>query len=537
MVALAQHNAMITRKSGPRRAMQDYYSHALLSWLIFASTVPLTLASLPGSWSEGIYQLPLAVSAASRPARQPSMSSKAHRFSLRHVVYHGVYDNPNLHIRRDIPAPSPVDVASEEGTPDQPMVFRAKSKSEYIERMSDRSVRTVNSMYHEARAQGQSAMLDPSAWVIDEVQGPNTSDKDTVISLAKMAWNAYQEGPGVGEWQDMNKEPFNFSQSFGWDSDGLRGHIFVNEDNSTIIASLKGTTPAVFDGSGTTTKDKVNDNLFFSCCCGLGRLLWHSVCDCKTEAYTCNQTCLVTALKEKNHYYTASVELYGNITELYPNSQVWLVGHSLGGSTSALLGLTFGVPTTTFEAPGEAMAAARLGLPAPPSYYPSSHQARQYTGAYHFGHTADPIFMGSCNAATSACTLGGYAMESQCHTGHVCVYDTVGDKQWRVGAGYHKIATVIHDVIEAYDEIATCHYDDECVDCFNWKYFESNGSDSTTTSSFTTPSAAPTRTTTCQTPGWWGCLDETTTTSSGFTTTKTTETSSFPSTSCLRYGW
>ena len=223
-----------------------------------------------------------------------------------------------------------------------------------------------------------------------------------------------------------------------------------------------------------------------------------------TAAFTCNQTCLVKALREENRYYSKAIELYGNVTELYPKSNIWLAGHSLGGSTSALLGLTFGLPVTTFEAPGDALAAARLGLPPPPSSHPSAPQSRKHTGVVHFGHTADPIFMGSCNAATSACTLGGYSMQTECHTGCVARYDTVEDKQWRVGAGYHKIRSVIHDVIEAYDEVPECIPDEECVDCFNWKYFFSNGSDTTTTSSSTSTAALPTRTTTCKTPGWWG---------------------------------
>ena len=271
-----------------------------------------------------------------------------------------------------------------------------------------------------------------------------------------------------------------------------------------------------------------------------------------SSAYTCNQTCVVKALRQENRYYTAAIELYGNVTELYPDSQVWLAGHSLGGSTSSLLGLTFGLPVTTFEAPGEALAAARLGLPAPPGSHPSAPQTRQYTGAVHFGHTADPIFMGTCNAATSGCTLGGYSMQTECHTGVVCRYDTVEDKQWRVGIGYHRIRSVVEDVLEAYDEVPPCLPDEECIDCFNWKYFESNGSETTTSSSSSssaTSTSSLTRTTTCKTPGWWGCLDESTTSSGSTTTVLTTTSTSLPtptttvtvtespSTSCVRYGW
>src|SRR5262249_13648595 len=154
----------------------------------------------------------------------------------------------------------------------------------------------------------------------------------------------------------------------------------------------------VFDGDGTTTKDKVNDNLFASCCCAQGgQYFWRQVCDCYATTYTCNKTCLVKSLKSQDRYYWAAIELYSNVTELYPASNVWLVGHSLGGVVSSLLGITFGLPTVTFEAYGDALAASRLGLPAPPGYNPSKPQARKYTGTFHFGHTADPVFMGSCN--------------------------------------------------------------------------------------------------------------------------------------------
>ena len=153
-------------------------------------------------------------------------------------------------------------------------------------------------------------------------------------------------------------------------------------------------TTAVFDGSETTTNDKVNDNLFFSCCCGQqGSFLTRQVCDCKTKTFTCNSTCLVSSLKDENRYYRAALDLYSNATELYPHSNVWLTGHSLGGSISSFLGLTFGLPAVTFEAVPEALPARRLGLPVPPGSVPDAPQTRQYTGAYHFGQTADPIYM------------------------------------------------------------------------------------------------------------------------------------------------
>ena len=295
--------------------------------------------------------------------------------------------------------------------------------------------------------------------------------------------------------------------------------------------------PAVFDGAETTHNDKLNDNLFFSCCCGQGGgVRWLQVCDCMTSSYTCNSTCVTKALKEKNRYYWAAQDLYHNVTALYPTSDVWVIGHSLGGAVSSLLGLTYGLPVVTFEGVPEAMPAARLGLPVPPGYRVGSHQSRVYTGSYHFGNTADPVYMGTCNGGWSLCSLGGYAMESSCHTGHRCVYDTVKDLGWRQGLGYHKIIETIK-IIENYDNLPPCAQEPDCTDCYNWKYFESNGSETTTTSRTTTSKTSTlrskTRTATCKTPGWWGCLDETATTTA--TTTTTTSTSS--TTTCLTPGW
>lgn len=178
--------------------------------------------------------------------------------------------------------------------------------------------------------------LPPTAWTSDEVLGPNTTDKSTVISLALMTANAYEARRRDPGWVDVGLG-FNSSINFGWENDGIRGHVFADETNSTIVISMKGTSIAVFDGANTTSNDKENDNLFGSCCCGEGgQYLWRQVWHCKTYTYTCNQRCLATSLRKPNGYYQASLELYGNVTELYPTSDIVLVGHSLGGVVASL---------------------------------------------------------------------------------------------------------------------------------------------------------------------------------------------------------
>lgn len=418
--------------------------------------------------------------------------------------------------------PEPVEAGNE------PLISRSRFLT--IHRLADRRPSAIES--YRVRSSEATFTLP---WVMDEIAGPDVTNKETIITFAKMTANDYIQEPGTGDWNQISGR-FNWSASFGWLGDGLRGHIYADKTNSTIVVSLKGTSPALFDGAETTTNDKLNDNLYFSCCCGQGgSYLWRQVCDCSTSVYTANETCITKELHNKDRYYESAIDLYTNVTQVYPNANVWLTGHSLGGAMSALLGLTFGLPTVAFQAIPDALPAARLDLPTPPGYNGMLPQSRKNTGIFHIGHTADPIYMGACNGVGSTCTWAGYAFESACHVGEMCVYDTVGDKGWRMSISSHRINTVIPDVLEAYDEVPSCAPEEECYDCQLWKFFKSNGSEISTSSPAitSTSTSATTRTSTCETPGWWGCLDTTTTmASTSFTSVTTTATST-----CKTPGW
>jgi putative lipase involved disintegration of autophagic bodies len=156
---------------------------------------------------------------------------------------------------------------------------------------------------------------------------------------------------------------------FGWepDADGFRGHIFVSTDNSTVIVSIKGTSAfwLVGDGGPTVKKDKLNDNLLFSCCCAKVGPTWSPVCDCHSGGYKCDRSCLEKSLVKDSLFYPIGVNLYNNVTYLYPHANIWVIGHSLGGALASLVGVTFGAPVVAFEAPGEKLAAARLHINLP----------------------------------------------------------------------------------------------------------------------------------------------------------------------------
>ncbi|KAL5403560.1 hypothetical protein PMIN03_009797 [Paraphaeosphaeria minitans] len=498
----------------------------LLSFLAAASALELPPILVPPTWP------------------QPSADG-VKDFSLKHIFHHGTYKHPQLHRRLDVPEKAAVWMVEDDSTEREAVPpFAIRPETVTIQRLKDRSKEAIDGILDWGRHTGKPVRMTADDWTVDEIAGPNVTDKDSVLTFARMAANAYILEPSTGEWEDV-KGGFNYTEDFGWEQDGLRGHIFADTKNETVVIGLKGTSPALFDGTETTTNDKLNDNLFFSCCCGQGgQYLWRQVCDCQTSVYTCNSTCLVGALREKNRYYYAARHLYHNVTALYPNAEVWMAGHSLGGAVSSFISLTYGHPAITFEAVPDAMPAARLGLPVPPGHEVGSMQKREMTAVHHFGHTADPIFMGSCNQAGSMCTLGGYAMESVCHTGKKCVYDTVADLGWRVGIGTHKIVNVIKQVLEKYDEPAKCEQFVDCTDCFNWEFFESNGTEPTTT--FTVPTTTSTststrkRTETCKTPGWFGCLDESTTAERTTTTSKDhkrTSTTSTSTSTCKTPGW
>jgi putative lipase involved disintegration of autophagic bodies len=95
----------------------------------------------------------------------------------------------------------------------------------------------------------------------------------------------------------------------GWepDDDGFRGYVFATEDNSTVVLTIKGTSVPVIDGGPTVEKDKLNDNLLFSCCCARVSRTWTPVCDCYRGGRKCDEQCVEEALIEESLFYPTGV--------------------------------------------------------------------------------------------------------------------------------------------------------------------------------------------------------------------------------------
>ncbi|CAK5277604.1 unnamed protein product [Mycena citricolor] len=389
------------------------------------------------------------------PSVQTSSHSPALKFELRHL--HAV--SPSAHVVfADVPQ----------------RVGLLHENSHSVSRT--RTIKTHRppsyELYDQARQQsmrfGQS-LLQEFPWEEEEIVAPDVEHRLTLLELAKMSNNAYVN-PDEGGWYELAAN-WSVSYPFGWepDADGFRGHVFATPDNSTIVLALKGTSSGFLGGGGPTAKkDKLNDNLLFSCCCARVDWTWTTVCGCHRGGWKCDSNCVEEALIEDSLFYPVGTNLYNNITYMYPDSDIWILGHSLGGALASLLGATFGVPVVTFEAPGEKMAAERLHLPSPPS---TLHITHVY-------HTADPIAMGTCNGVLSSCALAGYAMESRCHLGKSIVYDTVSNLSWAVDIRTHGIVNVIEKVLnvswlpsqEIGREVPEPMEETDCVECYSWEY-------------------------------------------------------------------
>lgn len=232
----------------------------------------------------------------------------------------------------------------------------------------------------------------------------------------------------------------------------------------------------------------------FSCCCARIDATWKPICDCFKSSLAvesgmgkqqCSQSCLQKAINFKDSYYNAARKIYNEIRNLYPHSQIWFTGHSLGGGLSSMMALTTGSPAVTFQVPGDKIFAKRMGFEIEPPNPTSALQFQKKSSStippnskirlpiFHFGHNADPIFMGQCSGPWSACYYSGYAIETKCHIGYRCLYEL---PQARMDIRLHRIQDVISHVITPNKTVPLCleqkgdNGEEECEDCKNWSF-------------------------------------------------------------------
>jgi lipase ATG15 len=361
--------------------------------------------------------------------------------------------------------------------------------------------------------------------------------------MGYMAWNSYFD-PESDNWAAI--PGWNNTDGFGWVEDGIRGYVFSTydpdgknykdgHDRDEIIAiSIKGTSPNAFGiGGPTSSRDKFNDNMMFSCCCGRVDRTWFPICDCyRGNSYPstkrCSSSCLQDTCRDwDDAYYRMAEEIYLHVRSLYPKASIWLVGHSLGGVLASVTAQRFHIPAVAFEAPGDALFAGRIGIvpdskSTDPRVVAEWERVMHESLVLHVGNSGDPIFLGVCNGPYSSCYFSGYALESKCHLGRECLYnlDHIGDpdpgdgndnsrppddgkgdchKKWywpfpcktkvknqmvtsakfskdistqaSLSLNKHRMRYMLFDVMMAWKSaIPTCELDKKCEDCQEWEF-------------------------------------------------------------------
>jgi lipase ATG15 len=153
-----------------------------------------------------------------------------------------------------------------------------------------------------------------------------------------------------------------------------------------------------------------------------------------------------------------------------------MAGHSLGGALASLVALTNNVPALAYESPGDLQYASRLGL-LPRGSPDELDKFLSQLPIYHFGNTGDPIFFGQCTGVTSSCYWLDYAIESKCHVGKECIYDSKmkrKDVDIFASIQYHSIEYVIKNFIEPNPDVPTCNYVPNCLstECPTWTFVD-----------------------------------------------------------------
>lgn len=79
-------------------------------------------------------------------------------------------------------------------------------------------------------------------------------------------------------------------------------------------------------------------------------------------------------------------------------------------------------------------------------------------------------------------------METRCHTGKVCVWDTVKDNGWRVDIRSHRVRDVIDGILMKPDEfpLPNCVKETDCQDCGLWEFYDDRDPVETGSTSLTT---------------------------------------------------
>jgi len=299
-------------------------------------------------------------------------------------------------------------------------------------------------------------------------------DYNTVSDLAKMSYNVYYDINHKNWLNTTLNNVIDVSVS----NDTIRAYLFTNNEKTNTVIAFKGTSTYWTNNNNklnemsynsqnhknmcmlsSSVNDKYNDNLFFSCCFYKQNSLFENCKTCNnTEIYSCCSDCYKTSVRDENNYINDISKIIDRVkTEInFNESKIYFTGHSLGGMLASIAALLYNKTGASFETPGDL------------HYIKLAYNIKQNNNFYHFGHTADPIFMGNCGRT---CSLFGYNINTMCHTGYTCLYDSKTKLGYSESIFSHRIEYIVKNIIPKFEnDMPNCTIESNCNDCTDWNF-------------------------------------------------------------------
>lgn len=178
---------------------------------------------------------------------------------LRHFYHHGAGEYP-YHQWLDAESVSEASSASAHELVVN-SELRLVSQRRTRRRLRDRSRENLDRQRQRVRS---GLVVAESEWTDEVITVPDVADYGTLLALSQMTSNAYVEEPHSDGWLDLGSH-WNATPpwGFGWEGAGLRGHVYSDDDNSTVVISIKGTSAVSFLGKGSSGQDKLNVGSLF----------------------------------------------------------------------------------------------------------------------------------------------------------------------------------------------------------------------------------------------------------------------------------
>lgn len=295
----------------------------------------------------------------------------------------------------------------------------------------------------------------------------NTTFYKLVYDLAIMSNNVYRV---INQSSWINLPNYSVTD-ITLDNNTVKSFHFYNKD--TNIISFKGTTTLIGlqeDGEfvhhyykqhilSSSHNDKFNDNLYFSCCFYKQSNLFNSsscTCEMSNDKHVCCKSCYKDSIDYILNYINLAKEIVEKIKDNIDFNNVIFTGHSLGGTLATIMGILYNKTSISFQSPGDKHYLDLIGLHA-------------HENTFHFGHNADPIFLGTCG---NTCWTFGYNLYTKCHSGFSCIYDAKEKLGYTESILNHRIDSIIKNIIPHWEnDFPECVQNKECSDCENWVYY------------------------------------------------------------------